>query len=377
MAVSIRSQLLAGSAAMVTAATVTVSGMTAAGSELPFTRVAALENVKLAAFASPLLEIFDTIQRANLYTFSIVEFPLTTPAYTYYGVIPDWLGVGFPIVTQYALNASDYPNQTINYLIQDAYPLAPTTSQYPGALRILTWAVDALPTNIGYATQQLFAGNLVGALQTAKFAIINPIQAALYQTLNSGMYVLGGVGVRAAAVITAVAEWIPEAIRHVADSVTVIGNAAFNVLGNVAYGIQTGNPEVVWNSLVVGLLGTANSVIAPTVPDALINQTIGEGGRLYSVPGVTYEPAPSIREDLTTLRDNIAEALATDVPQPADPPFPVSFPGFGVSQIPTPWQQTPYPAAAVRRPTVARTAAAAAPAAAKNVAKNARARSAR
>ncbi len=57
-----------------------------------------------------------------------------------------------------------------------------------------------------------------------------------------------------------------------------------------------------------------------------------------------------MRQNLTDLRDKIADALATDVPLPADPPFPVNGPGFGTSQIPTPWQQTPVgpPVAAVR-----------------------------
>lgn len=327
---------------MVTATAMTISPMTATGLEPSSARVAALTDVKLAALANPLLAIYDTIQKTNLYLFSIAESPVTQ--FDRAGIVPDFLAAGFPILTQYFLNAPDYVNQSINYLFQDFLPPAPAASTYPGALRILTWAVDAFPANIGYATQQLFAGNLVGAFQTLKFALVNPIQAALYQTLNAGMYALGGVGVRAAAVITAVAEWIPTAIRDLADDVTVVLNAAGNVVGNVLYGIQTLNPETVWNSVVVGLLGTSPNPATPTIPDALINQTIGEGGRIYTVPGQPgYLDAPSMRQDLTDLRGNIADALATDVPLPAEPPFPVNPPGFRSSQIPTPWQQTPVP----------------------------------
>ena len=181
----------------------------------------------------------------------------------------------------------------------------------------------------------------MGALQTLQFAFVNPVQAALYQTLNAGLYAIGGVGTRAAAVATAIADWIPTTIRNLADDVTVVLNAAGSVLGNVAYGLQTGNPEVIWNSLVTGLLGTVPNPAFPTIPDALINQTIGEGGRIYTVPGSpTYLEIPSMRQNLTDLRDSITDALATDVPLPAEPPFPVSFPPLR-SQLPTPWQQTP------------------------------------
>ena len=406
MVISARSHLLAGTFAVVTATAVTATGMTATGVDLPSARISAAASVKLAAYASPLLEIYDTIQKAQTYLFSIADYQQAPPpapqtGFTYYGMIPDWLGVGFPAITQYILNASDYINLSLNYMFQDyPYPSdlpTPPVSTYPGALRLLTWAAQALPANIGYAANQLFSGNLYGVLDTLKFAVVNPIQAALYQTLNSGMYVVGGVLARTAAVVTAIAEWIPDAIRHLADDVTVVGNAAFRVLRDAAYGIQTANPEIVWNSLVVGLLGTGTPYYTydparPTVPDALINQTFGAGGRLYSVPpnpldpsqpGV-YEPAPSIREDLTTLRDNIAEALATDVPAPAEPPFPVNFQPVPpqTSQIPTPWQQTPpyypppAPFAAVRTPAAAAQAAVARSTVAKAKARGAAARAA-
>lgn len=368
MAIPIRSHLLAGTAALVTATAVTATVVSAGGFGLP--SMTGAVDVRLAALANPLLEIYDTIQKANYWMFSIAELPNPQGPLVYAGMVPDFLAAGFPSVTQYFLNAPDYINQSINYFFQDYAPNVVAASPYPGALRVLTWAVDALPANLGYAANQLFAGNLVGVLDTMKFAVANPIQAALYQALNSGVYVVGGVLARAAAVITAVAEWIPDAIRHVADDVTVVLNAAFNVVRNVAYGVQTGNPETVWNSLVVGLLGTEKRPLgapyAVSIPDALINQTFGEGGRLYSDP-VTYERAPSIREDLTDLRDKLAEALATDVPVPAEPPFPVSvIPN--ASQIPTPWQQTPYyvpPVAAVHNRTATAQAASARPATAK------------
>lgn len=333
---------MAGTAAMISATAITVSGAVSVP-EMRSAAVPALANVQLAALANPLLEIYDTIQKANLYSFSIAEPPVTQ--FDRAGIIPDFLAAGFPIATQYFLNAPDYVSQAFNYLFAEfEQAVAPAQSVYPGALRVLTWAVDALPANLLYASQQLFSGNLVGTLQTLQFATLNPVQSALYQTLNAGFYALGGVGVRAAAVITAVAEWVPTTIRNLVDDVTVALNAAASVVGNVAFGIQTLNFERVWNSLVVGLLGSVTDPATPTIPDALINQTIGEGGRIYTTPGQPdYLEVPSIRQNLTELRDNIADALATDVPVPEDPPFPVTFFPYA-SQIPTPWNQTPGPA---------------------------------
>lgn len=343
MQISLRSQAIAGAAAVVGATAVAMSTVNAVAPGPSTAQVQALAGVDLAAFASPLLEIFDTIEKTNLYLFSIAEPPVTT--FDRAGVIPDFLAAGFPIATQYFLNAPDYVNQTVNYLFADFGGTAPI-GPYPGALRLLTWAADALPANLFFAAQQLFAGNLVGTLQTLQFATANPVQAALYQTLNAGMYALGGVGVRAAAVLTAIAEWVPTTIRNLVDDVTVVLNAAGAVATGVAYGIQTLSLETVWNSLVVGLLGSVPNPVTPTIPDALINQTIGEGGRIYTVPGRPgYLEVPSLRQNLTELRDNIADALATDVPIPAEPPFPVSLLPYQ-SQIPTPWNPTPRPPAA-------------------------------
>ncbi len=345
MQISLRPQVFAGAAAVVGATAVAMSTVSAValGPSAARVQVPALAGVELAAFASPLLEIFDTVEKANLYLFSIAEPPVTT--FDRAGIIPDFLAAGFPIVTQYFLNAPDYVDQTVNYLFADFGGTAPI-GPYPGALRLLTWAADALPANLFFAAQQLLAGNLVGTLQTLQFAMVNPVQAALYQTLNAGMYALGGVGVRAAAVITAIAEWVPTTIRNLVDDVTVVLNAAGAVASGVAFGIQTLNLETVWNSMVVGLLGSVPNPVTPTIPDALINQTIGEGGRIYTVPGRPgYLEVPSLRQNLTELRDDIADALATDVPIPAEPPFPVSLLPYQ-SQVPTPWNPTPRPPAA-------------------------------
>ncbi|MGI9161895.1 MAG: hypothetical protein ACR2JI_03060 [Mycobacterium sp.] len=350
MTVSARSQLTFGIAAILTATTVGVAGVTATGLELPSTRAAAHAEVQLAALVNPLLEIYDTIQKTNYFLFSIAEPPLLDPptTLTRAGIVPEFLAAGFPILTQYFLNAPDYVNQAINYVFadqRDSYEPPLYQAVYPGALRILTWAVDALPANIGYAAQQLSVGNFVGALETAKRAVLNPIQAALYQTLNAGLYAIAGVGARAAAAVTAVAEWIPKTIRNLADDVTVVTNAVFNVVANIAYGFQSGNLENAWNSLVVGLLGTQGdwNLPNPTIPDALIDQTIGGGGRIYQDPSLpAYQEVPSIRQNVTELRDALAGALATAVPDQNIPPFPVSRFPFFANQIPTPWQPTPY-----------------------------------
>lgn len=342
--ISLRSHLLAGTAAMATAAAITVSGVTASGVDLTSAKAPVVANVvanvELTAWANPLLEIFDTIEKTNFYLFSIAEPPFS--AFDRAGIIPDFLAAGFPILTQYFLNASDYVASTVDYFVREYDPVL---TRYPGALRVLTWAAQALPENLGIAVRQVFNNELVGALQTLQFAIVNPIQAALYQTLNSGIYVAGGVTARAAAVVQAIADWIPKTLKELADSATVVYNAVANVVANVTYGIQLRDPERIWNSLVNGLLGSNPSgpfdpYVTPTIPDALIDQTIGPGGRIYIIPGVAWNPAPSIRQNLTDLRTSLEEALATEVPEVVNPPFILNPPPLQ-SAIPTPWNPTP------------------------------------
>ena len=202
-AVSLRTNLLAGTAAVLTVTAVTVSGVTASSAALSPVRAPATANVEFVAYLSPLLEIFDTVQKANLYLFSIAEPPVTE--FDRAGIIPATLASGLPALSQVFLNGSDYVNKVGDYLFRDL-GLGGEPLDYPGALRILTWAVDALPANLIATGQALGSGNLVQAFDILRFAITNPIQAALYQILNSGLYVLGGVATRAAEVVTAVAD---------------------------------------------------------------------------------------------------------------------------------------------------------------------------
>ena len=141
------------------------------------------------------------------------SLPVPAPPVDFYGIFPHFLAAGFPILTEYNKNASDYVNQVGNYLIADYAKTrygAPA-NVLPGALRALNWATLALPQNIGVFANQLFSGNFVYAFETVQFALINPIQYAAYQVLNLGLYELGGVATRAAAAVTAIAEWVPTA----------------------------------------------------------------------------------------------------------------------------------------------------------------------
>lgn len=277
MGSSARSTLKFGTAA-IAATAVTVSGTAIAALDLPAVRVPTFANVELTVgYGNPLLEIFDTLEKANLYLFSIAEPPAT--GFDRAGIFPAFLAAGVPIATQYALNASDYVNQVGNYLFAE---FDPVNDVLPGAARALTWAGMALPGNLGLAVQQVFSGNLAGALQTLQFAIVNPIQYAAYQVLNLGMYELGGVAARAAAVVTAVAEWVPTAIRSLADDVTVVLNAVGQNVNEAVVLLQNGLIQQSVQTLFHGFLGTNGNAEfqrqLPTVPDALINQTIGEGG---------------------------------------------------------------------------------------------------
>ncbi len=350
MQISLRSQLITGTAAIVGATAITMGGVVspAVSPALPGPAVAKLAEVQLTAFANPLLEIYNTIERTNLYLFSIAESPVTE--FSRAGIIPQFLSAGLPILSQYFVNASDYVSQTVSYAFSDLIEQTQILdARYPGAFRILTWAVDALPANLGVAAQQVFSGSLTGALRTLQFAVLNPAQAALYQVLNAGNYVLAGVAARAAAVVTAIADWVPTTIRNLADDGTVVLNAVGNVVGNVLFGIQTLNPETVWNSLVVGLLGVSpDPRLGGTVPDALINQTIGEGcGGSPQSPACGLIPTgnvvPSLRQNVIDLNTALTDALATAVPDQDFPPFLVARPPFSTffNQIPTPWQPTP------------------------------------
>lgn len=363
MPVSLRSHLLTGTAAVITAGAVTVSAGTMAASSLPVVRVPTPVDVALAAWLGPtgpfdpLGDVMDTLQYANLYLFSIEAPPDPPPpapqlpaGFDLYGIFPVFLAGGFPIATQYALNASDYVNQVGNYLLADQPPVG--NDPLPGALRALNWAALALPQNIGVFANQLLTGNFVNALATVQFAVINPIQYAAYQVLNLGLYELGGVATRAAAVVTAVADWLPGAIRSLADDVTVFTNAVGYTVTSTVQAAQQFGPIAGLNQLVHQLLGSNgnNSFnrAYPTIPDALINQTIGEGGFITKSLPTTIPPdfveAPSIRTKVAELRDALTEALAADVPAPEPPPFTVQgWYGSGVqSSIPTPWKPTPY-----------------------------------
>ena len=215
MQISLRSHLIAGTAAVVGAGAIAINPVMGAQLSLPSINVPAVASVALAGFDSPLAQLFDTLNVANQYllndtnsvtdavnwpyagfgtTFGVppTNYPLLPGAlatgalggYSSVGVIPQIIDDALPIIAQLGYNGSDYLNVTGDALFG---------------------AGSLFFQSLWVAGGQLLTLDIPGALTT----VSNAIQASGALLLGAGGYVLQNVIAKASAVLNTITGSLP------------------------------------------------------------------------------------------------------------------------------------------------------------------------
>jgi hypothetical protein len=313
MQISIRSQLIAGTAAVVGASAIAMTPVTQANLALPNLQLPSANQVALAGFDSPLSELIGTFNSFNQW---LVSADNTTAGYTDLGGLLDATGVGIakvgfgfnsvgllpqvindhmPILTQVGLNGADSLESMLN---------AGTTIGL-----IASEGLWNLPGAFVTATQQALSGDIPGAITTLQDAIVTPFVNAASVALASGNYMLDNAVARSTALLDAVPDLVNLVIQSSIGQATVLGNAFSTVVQNIATGITNGNAEEAWNAAVDGFFGPRG------IPGTFLNLTIGAGVQTGAATVV-----PSIRGEIQAAVRGIATALSATGSAPPVPP---------------------------------------------------------
>jgi len=318
--ISLRSHLIAGTAAVVGAGAIAMNPVVGAQLSLPSVAVPSVASVALAGLDSPITELLSTVILGSQYLFNTTANPLLAASWPYAG-----FGQGIPVFpAALASPAAGGYSQVglVPQIIADHLPaisqLGINGSQYLAASAAgLVGAGILVNEGVWNAAGELLTLNISGAIST----LISSVQAAGSLALASGAYVLGGVVARAEAVVNYLVAEVPTLIGATVGQITAVVNSAVAVVTNTVAAIGGGNFEGAYNAVVDGLLGPSG------VPGTLLNLTIGAG--VQTAPIATFNPqtgaytpttafVPSVRTEVQSLVKGLKTALAT--PNPVSPP---------------------------------------------------------
>ena len=320
MQISLRSHLIAGTAAVVGAGAIAINPVMGAQLSLPSINVPAAAQVALAAFDSPLAQLFATLDVANNYLLDSASNPSVAANWPYagfgttFGVPP----ANYPLLPA-ALNSAQLGGYSsvglVSQFIDDALPIISQLG-YNG-LNYLNITGNALFGAGAELTQSLWTagglllqGNIPGALATVSAAITTAGQALLL----AGSYVLNNVIAKASAVVGTLVGSLPQLLAVTAAQAAVVAASATAVITNTVTALSLGNLQGAWNYAVDGLLGPSG------IPGVLLNLSIGAG--IQTGPIVTPDAAgiaavfvPSTR----TLVQALSNAIVADLQVEAAP----------------------------------------------------------
>lgn len=319
MHLSLRSHLTAGTAAVVAVGAIAVTPAPATPLTLPSI------NVALAAFSSPLAQLFATADLADNYVFDPVSNPANaaswpyanfgttfgTPAstppnfpllpvaladsslggYSSVGLISQFIDDALPIINQLGYNGLDYINVTGNAVF---------------------FAGETLTQAVWTAAGEALMGDFASALTT----IADAISSAGTALLETGTYVFQSVVTHASAVVGTLVGSLPTLLGASLLQAQVVATSVGSVLTNTVAALGGGDVEGAWNAVVDGLLGPSG------IPGTLLNLSIGAG--VQTGPIVTADTAgieavfvPSARTLVQTFVKEIRADLQTSPASPA------------------------------------------------------------
>jgi len=330
MSISVRSHLIAGTAALAVAGVTAVAPLSVNPAS-PSASAPALADVALAALNTPIQELLGSINVTQTYLLGAfyegadgivpgagainwtdagfdqvggdtLNFLLANePALGFYsnvGIVPQLVNQATPILRQLQTNLFDYINVVFTGLIDTGIALNAGVWAFPPAL------VDA--------AELALEGDFQAALGVIGEAIVTPIVSAGEALFGAGAYVLDNVVARAVAVLSA----IPEIVTTYVGS--FVGGAGLLIEKSVAIATEwvdnltAGDLAGAWNTAVAGLFGPSG------LPGTALNLSIGAGvqtGPINSEEDIPENFVPSVRTAVQGTAWSIQNALTATPPE--------------------------------------------------------------
>jgi len=316
MQISLRSQLVAGTAAIVGASAIAMTPVMGAQLSLPSVQVPSAAAVTLTGLDSPLSQLLETVSLGGQLLLNTDLLP-TNP-----GPLPSWGPSAFfqpiPWISN-PLNGGFTSVGLLPQIIDDALPIISQLG-YNGSDYLAVTAAALTGAGIGLSEG---VWNAAGAALTLDFGgaindLLDGINTAGSLALGAGVYVLSNVVARAQAVVGLA---IASAGYLVEATVAQIGAVVARTVQIVEQTFAAPTFEAGWNTAIDGIFGPTG------VPGLILNLTIGAGQQTALIPpdqgpnvngtaplGTNY--IPSTRSVVQSAVKQIAGALTVTATPP-------------------------------------------------------------
>lgn len=325
MLISLRSHLIAGTAAAMSAGVVV-----AAAPGVPVSMHAqSAAQVTLAALSNPFDQLIATAQMAQNYLFGnyynggdaptpgageanwtaagfdqtggdVLNFLLYNEIplgyYSTVGLLPQGVINAGPVAQQLQLNLFEYINVGLSAL--------------NGALTAISSGVWNYPSALATAAQLALQGQIPQALAVLGDAIITPIVTATESLIGAGTYIVSSFVAKTIAVFAALPQVLTTFAGTAAGGAIYLTETSVSIATNWLTSLASFDLEGAWNVAVNGLLGPSG------LPGAVLNLTTGSGVQTGPIQNpATDIPGnfvPSVRTSYQAGLWTIAEALAVE-----------------------------------------------------------------
>ncbi|MGV1003818.1 MAG: hypothetical protein ACOYEV_03410 [Candidatus Nanopelagicales bacterium] len=315
MHITLRSQLIVGTAAIVGATAIAVTPVTVAQLNIPSLPAPTVAQVTLAGFNNPVSNLFATLGVATNYLFNatsnfgdaaswpnsgfslgtLLPAALATDAlggFNAVGLIPQINNDAFPVFQKLVNNGSAYINATTNALTSAGY---------------------ALTEGVWTATGQALSLQFAQALATLGTAV----NTAGTTLLAAGSYVFTNVVRNLTAALPFIPSYVQTQAAAFIAGANLVAQQAIGIVTTAAGQLASANYQGAWNTVVDGL--TAPSGLLGT----LLNTTIGAGvqtGVINNPSEIAANFVPSDRGVIQAAVKGIAGALTLSGTPPSPPP---------------------------------------------------------
>ena len=227
MEISLRSQIVAGTAAVVGASAIAMTP--ALPAHLPSIQLpaATTTSIALAGFDSPITELINSLSLIGPYTFGTGPGTVTSKQ----GLIPQIIAGALPVIRALGKNGSSYLNNTFNALSIVGQTASEAVWNFPEAV------IDSI-TSL--------------SLTPIVNAILGPINVIGTTLLSAGNYVLQGVISKLSLLAGGVGTLVTGLVNNTVKQVTALVNRAIGIFTGA---IGAGSLEGAWNAVVGGTLG--------------------------------------------------------------------------------------------------------------------------
>lgn len=220
--------------------------------------------------------------------------------YSAVGIIPQRINDAEPIQRQLQSNWSDYINVALTGATNAAAAIDTGIWTFPQAL--IT------------AAQLAVSGDIPGAFEVLRQAVVTPIAQATQAVVDAGAYIVSNVFAKLAAVVATIPQIVTTFVGYAVRGLTLLAEQSVTLGTTWISDLASGDIEGAWNTAVDGLLGPSG------LPGSVINLNLGAGVQTGPIinPATDIQEnfAPSLRTAIQSALWTVQEALTT-TPTPA------------------------------------------------------------